>query len=215
MKPLFRLLLGVVTLAGIVLSYFYGPHNEIADAVTRNVSYFSFFTIQTNILVALATLVPVFAPSSAAGRFFDSAPVRTAIANYIIVVGVVYDILLAQLWEPEGLNLISLVILHYITPVMFVADWLLFNEKGETRWTGSVWVLAYPAVYAAWTLARGAMTGWYPYPFIDVADLGYAVALRNMAALAAAFVVLQLVLIGIDKSLTLLKYGTARSHARQ
>lgn len=215
MKSLFRLFLGVVTLAGIVLSYVYGPHNEIADAVTRNVSYFSFFTVQTNIIVALAALLPVVVPRSVPGRIFDNPSVRTAIANYIIVVGVVYHILLAPLWNPEGLNLLSLVILHYITPAMFVADWLLFNENGETRWISSFRVLIYPAIYAAYSLTRGAMTGWYPYPFIDVADLGYAIALRNMAALAAAFIVLQLVLVGIDKSLALMKYGPARSQAGQ
>lgn len=213
MRNLFGLLTAAMALAGLYLSYFHGPHTDIAQAVMRNANYFSFFTIQTNILVALAALVPVVAPRSTPGRFFDSPPVRTAIANYIIVVGVVYHILLAPLWKPEGLNLLSLIILHYVTPALFVADWLLFNEKGGMRWTGAFRVLAYPAVYATWTLARGALTGWYPYPFIDVAELGYAVALMNMAALAAAFVVLQLVLIGIDKSLASLKYGAARSQA--
>jgi len=200
-KALFRLVTGVITVAGLWLAYRHGPHNAIADPLTRNVNFFSFFTIQSNILVALAMLLPAVAPGTWLARFFASPGVRIAIATYIIIVGVVYYALLAHLWDPEGLNLLSLIILHYVTPVAFVADWLFFTGKGEARWFATVRALAYPAVYAVWTLARGAVTGWYPYPFIDVADHGYPVVLTNMAGLALAFLVLGLVLTAIDKRL--------------
>jgi len=198
-KAMFRLVTAAITIAGLWLAYLYGPHNAIPDPLTRNVNFFSFFTIQTNILVALAMLLPAVAPGSWLARFFDSPAVRIAIANYIIIVGVVYHALLAHLWDPEGLNLLSLIILHYGTPVAFVADWLLFNAKGKTRWFATLTALAYPAAYAVWTLARGAVTGWYPYPFIDVVEQGYAVVLANMAGLALAFLALGLLLNAIDK----------------
>jgi hypothetical protein len=45
------------------------------------------------------------------------------------------------------------------------------------------------------------VTGYYPYPFLDVTQLGYDRVLLNMAVLTAAFAFLGLVLVGIDRML--------------
>jgi len=80
-----------------------------------------------------------------------------------------------------------------------VLDWLLFVPKGEVAWRNGIASLGFPAVYAAWTLGHGALSGWYPYPFLDVPDLGYPRTLLNIAGLVLAFLALELLLVGIGR----------------
>ena len=75
---------------------------------------------------------------------------------------------------PGGWQLFFERVLHYVTPPLFVLDWLLFVPKGERRLEDRLRLaLGFPPLYAVWTLVHGALTGWYPYPFLDVAELGY------------------------------------------
>jgi hypothetical protein len=149
--------------------------------------FFSFFTILTNLLAAAAMLLPVVAPNSSVGRFLDRPSVRTAITGYIVIVGTVYFALLRNLDHATGLRLMFEYVLHYVTPPLFVLDWLLFVPKGEIGWRNGIGSLAFPLVYLGWTLAQGAYGGWYPNPFLDVLELGYGRVLLNTAGLILAF----------------------------
>jgi hypothetical protein len=148
------------------------------------IAYFSFFTILTNLIVALVLTYSLFAPQSRGGRFFSSAVVASGTALYIAVVGAVYSFLLRHLWDPEGLQKIADVILHDVVPVLYVACWILFVPKSGLRWKDALSWSIYPLIYLAWVLMRGAISGRYPYPFIDAAQLGYARVLLNAAMLA-------------------------------
>ena len=66
------------------------------------ITYFSFFTILTNLLVAL--VFSAIAMRRPAGRvqFLSSSSVQAATTVYIAIVGVVYQLLLRQLWNPQG-----------------------------------------------------------------------------------------------------------------
>jgi hypothetical protein len=125
--------------------------------------------------------------------------VRTAITGYIVIVGTVYFALLRNLDHATGLRLLFEYVLHYVTPPLFVLDWLLFVPKGEIGWRNGVDSLAFPLVYLGWTLAHGAYGGWYPYPFLDVLELGYGRVLLNTAGLILAFLALELLLVAIDR----------------
>jgi hypothetical protein len=57
--------------------------------------------------------------------------------------------------------------------------WLLFGPRPRITGTVIVWAFVWPAAWLIYTFARGAVTGWYPYPFLDAAEIGYATALRN------------------------------------
>jgi hypothetical protein len=199
-KTLYRTIAGAVTLFAVGLQYWLlvgdGP---AAALVSSTVRFFSFFTILTNLLAAAALLLPLLAPSSGVGRFLDRPSVRTAIAGYIIIVGTVYYLLLRDVSNAEGWPLFFEQVLHYVTPPLFVLDWLLFVPKGEVAWRTGVAYLGFPAAYAAWTLGHGAVSGWYPYPFLDVPELGYPRTLFNIAGLVLAFLALELILVGIGR----------------
>lgn len=157
-------------------------------------NFFSFFTIETNIIVATVVTLGL------AGRR-ASASVRGATATYIAIVGIVYAVLLRNLWNPTGLQKVADVMLHDIVPVLYAVYWLVFGPRGPLRFGAASRWLVFPLGYFAYTLARGAATGWYPYPFIDVLKLGYPRVLFNAAGLIAFFLIVSMVVVAIDRKL--------------
>ena len=169
------------------------------ELVAWTINYFSFFTTIGNVLVALAMTLPWLAPHSRLGQWLLRPSVRTVIVAYIIVVGVVYHLMLRNLYNPQGWRLACVIILHYVIPPLFIIDWLAFVQKRDLSWKILFGALALPVIYVAWTLAHGAVTGFYPYPFINVARFGYPQVLTTIGAMIAAFVGLVLGLVGIGR----------------
>jgi len=151
------------------------------------ITYFSFFTILTNILVALVFTATVFPSGTRWGQFFRRPTVQAGAAAYIAIVGIVYRLLLRQLWNPQGMQWVADVILHDIIPVGYVLYWLLFAPRTELRSKDAVGWLAYPAVYAVYVLARGAVSGLYTNPVMDVKVLGYGGVLAHAAVFLLVF----------------------------
>ncbi len=199
MAKYYRMAAAAVAWFALVLQYTLTITKPGAPFLEATVRYFSFFTILTNILVALALTFPWLAPQSRAGQFFDRPSVRTAILAYIIIVAVIYHYLLAKLWNPQGWQLVADTIEHVVTPALYVIDWVLFVPKGTVKWKSAVVWLGYPLVYAAYSLIHGAVTGYYPYPFINVSNLGYDKVLINMAVLVLVFLGFGVALIGLDR----------------
>jgi len=77
--------------------------------------------------------------------------------------------------------------LHTAVPLLGVVGWLLFGPRGLISWRTVALAFVYPVGWVAFTMIRGAAIHWYPYPFIDVDDLGYARAAVNVVAVAAVF----------------------------
>jgi hypothetical protein len=195
----YRMAAAAVTWFALVLQYYLTITKPGAPFLEATVRYFSFVTILTNILVALALTLPWLAPQSRSGQFFDRPSVRTAILAYIIIVAVIYHYLLAKLWNPQGWQLVADTVEHVVTPALYVVDWVLFVPKGTVRWKSAVVWLGYPLVDAVYSLIHGAVTGFYPYPFINVSNLGYHKVFTNMAVLVLVFIGLGVALISIDR----------------
>ncbi|WP_218056668.1 Pr6Pr family membrane protein [Acidithiobacillus ferrivorans] len=161
--------------------------------------YFSFFTILTNFLVALALTASLLRVRSSVAEFFTRPGVNTGIEASIALVGIAYALLLQHLWHPEGLQLVADMLLHYVMPSLFLVYWWVAVPKADTRWTSVfVWML-YPVLYFMYAMTRGALSGVYPYPFINAAELGYRQALANALGVLAGFVVLALTLVTVER----------------
>ena len=168
----------------------------VAEALTR---FFTYFTIQTNILVATCFTVLLLKPVSDWGKFFSSPRVLTAICTYITFVGLTYNLLLRQLWQPTGLQQVVDELLHSAIPIIFILYWLIFVPKAGLQWKNIFTWLIYPVIYIIIVLIRGALSGYYPYPFIDVNDLGYPKVFLNGFGLIIAFLMLSCLFIAIGK----------------
>ena len=164
------------------------------------VVYLSYFTILTNILVALTLSVPLAAPKGALGRFFARPGVATAVATAITVVGLAYFFLLRRIWDPQGWALVADVALHYVVPVLFLLYWGLAVPKGGLRFADIPKWLLYPLGYMVYVLIRGALTGLYPYYFIDASVLGYGAAFVNALGVLVGFVVVAAALVLVARA---------------
>ena len=172
--------------------------------VAAVITYFSFFTILTNILVALVFTATVLSsgtggPPAGWGQFFRRPSVQAGAAAYIAIVGIVYRLLLRQLWNPQGMQWVADVILHDVIPVGYVLYWLLFAPRTGLRWKDAVGWLAYPGFYLVYVLARGAVSGLYPYPFMDVKVLGYGGVLAHTAVLLLVFLGMGLLIVAVGR----------------
>lgn len=202
MEKAYRMSAAAIGWFALLLQYWlivrYKTDGDLAAAAVR---FFSYFTILSNILVALAMTLPWLAPESRLGRFFLEPSVRTALLVYIVIVAVIYHYLLAPLWKPQGWQLVADTIEHVVTPGLYILDWLLFVPKGTLRFGSAFAWLGFPVLYAGYSLVHGAATGFYPYPFLDVASLDYEQVAINMALLVGVFVVLGLIAVGLDRML--------------
>jgi hypothetical protein len=166
-----------------------------ADLFTHSINFFSYFTILTNILAALAFTLPWLAPQSAPGEFFSRPNVRTAIAAYIIIVMTIVYFVLRHLTDLQDWDFAADLLLHYVMPVLFVIDWLFLVPKQTLKLKGTLGWLAFPVIYLAWTFIHGVYSGFYPYPFLNGAELGNTRVLLNEAGLLVIFLVLGFILV--------------------
>lgn len=149
--------------------------------------FLAFFTILTNLMVAIVSTVAAIAPDSRSGKLLAGANTRVGVLLYIGMVGIVYHLLLASSWNPQGWQLVADRLLHTATPVMVAIAWIAFDDKRGLNLTALPQIIVWPAGYTIYSQIRGAADGFYPYPFLDAATLGYARVAMNAAGLAAAF----------------------------
>lgn len=165
------------------------------------IRYFSYFTIQTNILVVACFTVLLLKPQSKWGHFFSKQQTLAAITVYILIVGLIYNTILRFLWNPQGLQEVVDEILHTVIPLAVFVYWLAFTGKEKLQWKSIAPWLIYPFAYIIYILVRGAISGFYPYPFINTQQLGLNKVLVNSVGIAIVFIVVSLALIAIAKSI--------------
>ncbi|WP_137111559.1 Pr6Pr family membrane protein [Rhodobacter sp. SY28-1] len=151
-----------------------------------------YFTILTNGGVA------VLMGAVALGMHL-SARLQGGLLLSILMVGLVYHALLARLWAPEGLAWWTDQALHTATPVLTLLWWLGHGDRRVTAGDLPAWLI-WPAVYAIYALIRGALTGFWPYPFLDADSLGWPQVALNTAGMVAAFAALGLGLIALARA---------------
>lgn len=159
------------------------------------IRFFSFFTISTNLLVGIYVTFLLVAPDQQQKGFFLRPGVQTAIVLYILIVGLVYNILLRHLWHAGPIQAIIHDLLHTVMPILVVVYWQRWVDTRQLQYQNIATWLIYPAAYAVYTLVRGAFAAWYPYPFIDAAKLGYERIAVNCAVLAVIIVLFSALLI--------------------
>lgn len=163
------------------------------------IRFLSYFTVLSNVLVASAAGSALPGSSARSARFFRRPAVKGGIALYIGVTGMIYFLILRHLWQPQGAQWWADSGLHYATPVLYLAWWLFGVRHGALRWGAILRWLAFPAGYLLWIFVRGAWVHEYPYPFIDVGQLGWAVVIRNAVGMMVVFAGLGAVLVVIDR----------------
>ena len=159
------------------------------------VRFFSFFTITTNSIVFICTAMLLFGGKCAMNSFFRKCTTITAITVYILIVGIVFNLLLRSIVDLQGHHRIVSEIFHTVVPTLFFIFWLFFVSPQKISFKVISFWLIYPIIYIIYTLFHGILTSFYPYPFIDATKLGFKTAIVNGIFILIAFVVLSIILI--------------------
>ena len=173
--------------------------NSPDSVVTTLIRFISYFTILTNTLVAICFTCLWLNPNSSWGKFFSRPSVLTAITVYIVVVGITYNTVLRFIWAPTGLQRAVDETLHFIMPGWFLIFWVMCVPKGSLKWNDLPAWLIFPFVYCIYILIRGSISNEYPYPFMDVAKLGYGTVALNSFYICLAFLLISVIFIAIGR----------------
>ncbi|GAB3289903.1 Pr6Pr family membrane protein [Pseudoclavibacter terrae] len=168
--------------------------SEIATIIERGTwvpeNFFAYFTIETNMLVVLSLLLSAVATAANAQGARINA-FRAAVTVYILIVGIGFALLLSGLVDVDFTAVPwNNTVLHYVMPVVMLLDLLIDRPTKRIRFgTALIWLI-FPAGYAAFSLVRGNLIGWYPYPFLNPTDQGYAPVVLTIIGLVVLGVVL-------------------------
>ena len=165
---------------------------------TRLVRFLSYFTIQSNLFV-LGTSIALALDPRRDGRLFRVLRLDALLG--IVITGLVYWTLLAPIVDLEGLPLVAGMGFHLVSPVLAVVAWLVVGPRPRVDWSTVGWAFVWPLAWVAYTFVHGAVTGWYPYPFLDVGAIGYGSALLSVAAVLVLGVLVLLLLRWLDRKL--------------
>lgn len=191
----------IIAITAVILQLWLTLNAREISVLYTIIRFFSYFTILTNSLVAVYFTSLWIFPHTNAGQFFKKFSTTTAIAVYILVVGIIYNLLLRNIWVVTGWGKVADELLHSFIPLYFLMYWFFFTERKRLVWKDALNWLLYPMGYFIYSLIRGTITNTYPYPFIDVNKLGYQQTLINCLGVGLLFYGLCLSFIAISRKI--------------
>jgi hypothetical protein len=200
-------------LAGIVIQVAVAanaPAGAFDRPIERSLNVFAYFTIQSNLIVGVTSLLLAL-NHDRRSRLFRVARLTGRVA--ITITFIVFHVALVHLFEFERWALVADRLLHGIVPILAVVGWLMYGPRGHTSRRILWWSLVFPAAWCAFTLIRGELIGWYPYPFIDVGQLGYARVAVNCVWIAVLYLGVTAGFTTLDGWLTRIGERTERTPA--
>lgn len=198
MKKLLALIFAIIGWFAVIGQFILMMENRVAPILETCIRFFSFFTILTNGLVAIYFTLSYFNNRNKLIAIKEPGTL-TAMTVYITVVGLVYQVVLRQLWQPQGLQWVVNELLHTLIPILVILFWYLYENKSPIKYTAILKWLIYPLIYLIYILIRGRYSGFYPYPFVDVSQLGLSKVLINSAVLMVIFAGLSALFIRVGK----------------
>lgn len=160
--------------------------------------YFAYFTILTNTFVTLVMARAALKPASYTG--LNAPSIELMAVTSILFVCIVYNLLLASRWDPQGWQKTADVIVHDAVPIIFAIFWFL-RPHGSLTWRDAGIAALWPLAYAVYGLSRGAFDHFYPYFFMDPTQVSYLIIARNMIGLVVAFLLGAALLLTVSRAL--------------
>ena len=189
----------IIGLAGLIIDFWQFMPGMTAESgsIGAFIGFWSYFTHLTNLMIVLIYLANLMG-----ARWLGWARhprTEALMAGYIALVMVFYHFLLAPYFTFEGWLLVATILLHYVAPTLYLIWWLVFARHGGLRFADIPSMLAPGLIYVAVILARGALTGIYPYDILDVAKNGYGGVAIGVAIIAAAVALFSVLAVLVDR----------------
>lgn len=164
----------------------------------RVFNLFCYFTVQSNLIVGVTTALLALRLERTSTVF---AVFRLAGVVAILVTFVVFHTVLSGLQELSGKAAFSDFVFHTLVPLLALAGWVAFGPRGLISWRVAALTLLFPLLWGAFTLVRGPLVDFYPYPFVDVRSLGYPRVLVNVVLVGVLFYGLAAAAVALDRRL--------------
>ncbi|WP_298301060.1 Pr6Pr family membrane protein [Hydrotalea sp.] len=203
MRKKIALLFACILMLSVVMQLYLILQNRTAGITETLVRFFSFFTILTNTLAAF-----YFTVQFTGKKILSNPGSLTAIAVYITIVGLVYQIVLRPLWQPTGLQKPVDEMLHSVNPLLVILYWYLYEARRLVQYRQIAGWLIYPLLYLIVILIRGSLSGFYPYPFVNILQIGWQQTFINAGVLFVVFAVMGLFFVFLGKKLSAIKNDT-------
>jgi hypothetical protein len=196
-QRILSLLFALVGWFAIITQYYLMVKNSQIPFAETTIRFFSYFTILTNLIVAVYFTFQTFSSFSK----IKKSGMLTAITIYILIVGIIYQIILRSTWNPTGLQRIVDELLHTIIPLLVLFYWYKYENKSDLNYRQIPSWTVYPLLYLFYILIRGHFSDFYPYPFVDVINLDYSTVLINSFWILVFFMGLAMLFVRIGKVL--------------
>ena len=155
------------------------------DLPTRLYRLVAYFTIQSNLLVAITAVQLARDPARAGPRW---RVLRLAGIAGITITGLVHFVLLRPLLDLEGADYAADKLLHMAVPLLALAGWAAFGPRPRVDRRDAALAICWPFGWLAWILVTGQLSGWYPYPFLDPGEEGTGAVVVACVGITALFV---------------------------
>lgn len=175
--------------------------HRVASVAETTIRFFSFFTILTNTLVAIYFSFQALQNNNEQKSLFNKGGFLTALTIYITIVGLVYQIALRHIWNPQGMDRIVDELLHSVIPVLVIGFWYIYENKQEIGYNHIPKWLIYPFIYLIYILVRGSYSGFYPYPFMNIDTIGAQQVLINASILILFFIGMSVLFVFVGKKI--------------
>lgn len=186
-------IIAAVACTGLVVQYVATAHGLGGDVGSTLWTILRFFTIWTNIVVAVA-----FTGSAFGARWVRPILIG-GVTLSILLVGVIYGLLLSGLRELSGGAALADMLLHKVTPLLAPLWWLAFAPKRTLNWRAPwLWAI-FPAAYLPYALLRGRLDGNYAYPFLNIVKLGVGPVMVNALVIGLGFLLAGFAMVWIDR----------------
>jgi hypothetical protein len=173
------------------------PEPDSPELLVRWVRFFSYFTIQSNIVVLLAALAVIFRPDKLGLPWYRGLRLISVVG--ITVTAVVYNVILAKDDHDTGLSLLANNLLHRVGPAVFILAWLAFGPWSKLTFRDIPRAMAWPLAWLFYTVVHGLITGWWPYGFIDIDTEGASTVAVNIGAIIIFALALAVAYLGIAR----------------
>jgi hypothetical protein len=200
---IFRVLIAAIEVVALIGNYEY----VLGFRFFATANFFSYFTIQSAMLAVLTLGI-----AAAYALLSPNDPpwlgvLRTMVTAYLLVSGIVFALIVSQASTRDYRVDVpwSDTLLHWVVPALAVIAWTadsIMAVNPPVPWSTVGWVLAFPSLWLPYTLWRGADVGWYPYFFLDEAQVGGPLGVALYCALVLViFVAVTAVLVAVNRTL--------------
>ena len=158
----FRLVFAVLSLTAVAVQFFAvtvaGGHSIV--------NFFCYFTNLSNLMISIVFIVSAARLISGKEPSDADVAIRGGAVVYIVFVGIVFNTILADGDVGPVIPWVNVVV-HMIVPIAGLVDWIAWPPRRRLPFRVTLWWMIWPAVYSIFSVTRGAIDGFYPYPFFN------------------------------------------------